>query len=244
MKKQLTKFALSATFGLALVFTQVTVFAQQQYPYPPQYPPPQGQYQYPPPQEQYQYPPQEQYQYPPQEQPVEQPIEQQAAPTSNATSRKNSFTFDEFILFKGFTASRDKVTITCMSIGYERLMVPHFSLGADFDMYIGAVTGASSMLLYFGFLSEGRYYTDAEFEKFFVGTTLGLNLLSVDGTSEDKGGFIGLTSSLKMGYKIVFFESSYVEPSMSYVLSKSGRGNATMPTPLGWQGGLRLGYSF
>ena len=132
-----------------------------------------------------------------------------------------------------------------MSFAYERLMAPHFSLGSDFEMYIGSIVGASYMLLYFGFLSEGRYYTYADFDKFFIGTTLGLNLLSVDGVSEKKGGFIGLTTSLKIGYKLIFFESSYVEPSMSWVLSKHGGSNgAIMPTPLGWQGGLRLGYSF
>ena len=240
----IAKFALTAVFGLALTFTQTTVFAQQQYQYPPQYPPQQGQYQYPPPQDQYQYPPQDQYQYPPPEQVVEQPVEQPVAPTSSA-NKKNSIAFDEFVLFKGFTASGEELTVTSMSIAYERFMAPHFSLGSNFDMYIGAIKGAPFMLWYFGFLSEGRYYVDADFDKFFIGTTLGLNLLSADGVSEKKGGFIGLTSSLKWGYKVVIFESSYVEPSMSWVVSKHGSHvGAAMPTPLGWQGGLRLGYSF
>jgi len=271
MKKQLTKFAQVATFGLALTFTQVTVFAQPQYQYQPQYqpqqaapppvqpqyqpqqaapPPAQPQYQpqqaaqplaqpqYQPPQEQYQYPPQqEQYLYqPPQEQYPVQPV----APTQ-AGIRKNSIALDMFTLFKGAIASNEDFTDVSISAAYERLMAPHFSIGPDLEMYFMSYDKLNYMHFYFSLAAEGRYYTDADFEKFFVGTIIGFNLLSVDGKTGMKyGGFAGLTSSLKMGYKVTFSELFYMEPSMSWVLSKS----ASVPTPSGWQGGLRVGCSF
>jgi len=70
MKKQLTKLAQAATFGLAFTFTAVFAQNQQPYYYPPQQgqqpPPQQGQYYYPPQQGQQPPPQQGQYYYPPQ----------------------------------------------------------------------------------------------------------------------------------------------------------------------------------
>jgi hypothetical protein len=64
MRRKLSKFALALSFWLALAFTPIAVFAQNEQ-NPPQgqnqYPPPQVQYQNPPPQGQYQYPPPQQY---------------------------------------------------------------------------------------------------------------------------------------------------------------------------------------
>jgi len=61
-----------------------------------------------------------------------------------------------------------------------------------------------------------------KFEKFFLGTTLGFNSLSIDGkTKPENGGFTGLTASLKTGYKLILNKNMYLEPSLAYVMSKS-----------------------
>jgi hypothetical protein len=69
--------------------------------------------------------------------------------------------------------------------------------------------------------------------------------LSIDGkTKPENGGFTGLIVSLKMGYKLVTKNGFYMEPSLAYVLSKSSIAGDLIPTPLGWNGGLRLGFAF
>jgi hypothetical protein len=93
--------------------------------------------------------------------------------------------------------------------------------------------------------AEGRYYPVEDFEKFFLGATLGFNQLAIDGkTKSENGGFISLLVSLKMGYKLITKSGFYMEPSLAYVLSKQSTAGGRIPTPIGWQGGLRLGFSF
>jgi len=181
----------------------------------------------------------------------QKPTQQPAAPAKPATAQtsnelKNSLGFDVFQLFKGFIASDNdrNFTVFIISAGYERLIAPHYSFGGDVDTYFidfGPVNG-----FYFSLAAEGRYYPmSANFEKFFLGTTLGFNLLAVDGKTEPKyGGFFGLTTSLKAGYKLIIKNNLYLEPSMSYVLSKSGGSSFSVPIPLGWSGGLRFGFMF
>jgi hypothetical protein len=66
--------------------------------------------------------------------------------------------------------------------------------------------------------------------------------LSIDGkTKPENGGFTSLIISLKTGYKVITKSGLYLEPSLAYVLSKNGM---AYPTPLGWNGGLRLGFAF
>jgi hypothetical protein len=164
-----------------------------------------------------------------------------AATKSGANDSKNSIALDAFPLLKGSIASTDDFSDISISVAYERLVIPHFSIGPDLEMYFMSYENDDFMHFYFSLTAEGRYYTDADFEKFFFGTTLGFNLLAVDGKTKAKyGGFSGLTTSLKGGYKLIFSESFYMEPSMSWVLSKS----VNLPTPLGWQGGLRIGFAF
>jgi hypothetical protein len=181
-----------------------------------------------------------------------------AAPAENF---KNSLGLDLFQLFKGFIATDadSKVSVFIISAGFENLVAPHFSVGADMDLYFMKFNTIDSF--YFGLAAEGRYYPmSANFEKFFLGTTLGINSLSVKGkTKPEDGGFLGLTTSLKAGYKLIFNKNMYLEPSMAYVLSKSSGGGSVnfsigdldigfsvpkAPTPLGWNGGLRLGILF
>jgi hypothetical protein len=170
------------------------------------------------------------------------------APAEAPKEKKNSLGLDLFQLCKGFVAtdSGSKYSLFIICVDYERLIVPHFSIGADIDMYFLDFNGVNG--LYLGFLAEGRYYPQStNFEKLFLGTTIGYNLLSIDGkTKPENGGFSGLTVSLKMGYKVITKSNIYLEPSLAYVLSKSsmGYGLPSIPTPLGWNGGLRFGFVF
>jgi len=173
------------------------------------------------------------------------------APTTPVEAPKNnSFGLDLFQLFKGFIATDtdNNFSFFIISADYERLIAPHFSIGADLDLYFMNFDGSTGN--YFSIAGEGRYYPmSSNFEKFFLGTTIGFNLLSIDNsTSPEDGAFSGLTISLKTGYKLIINNKMYLEPSLAYVLSKSSIMGAffglSIPTPLGWNGGLRLGFVF
>jgi hypothetical protein len=176
--------------------------------------------------------------------------EQPAATTAAETSKKNSLTLDLFPLVKGIIASDSdsKISYTNLFVGFERLAAPHFSIGIDFDLMLGKWD--SIEVNYIGVSAEGRYYPMSEnFEKLFLSWTLGFNTLSIDGKSKpEEGGFSGVTTSLKLGYKVLSAKNFVIEPSMSYVLSKYSALAAyygmAVPTPLGWQGGLRMGFAF
>jgi hypothetical protein len=172
-----------------------------------------------------------------------------AASANPPRERKNAVALDVFQLFKGFIATEeDVITVYIFSTSYERLLVPHFSIGADLDLYLlkFEVEGGDDINgNYFSLAAEGRYYPSADFEKFFLGTTLGYNQLSIDGkTKREDGGFSSLIISLKMGYKLITKSGFYMEPSLAYILSKYSIVGDVIPTPLGWNGGLRLGFAF
>jgi hypothetical protein len=172
----------------------------------------------------------------------QRPAAQPAAP-----ERKNALALDAFQLFKGFIATDTDIGFSdfAVSVSYERLVAPHFSIGADIDfqfLKFDVEGGEDYDGLYFSIAAEGRYYPSANFDKFFLGTTLGYSQLAIDGkTKPENGGFTGMIVSLKMGYKLVTKSGFYLEPSLAYVLSKSPQGS---PFPLGWNGGLRLGIAF
>jgi len=179
-----------------------------------------------------------------------------AAQAEGSGDKKNSAALDVFQLFKGFIATNtdgnNDFTVFILSAAYERLLVPHFSLGGDLDMYF--MNYGSTPGFYFGLAAEGRYYPLSDnFDKFFLGATLGFNALSIDGkTKSNEGGFFGLIVSLKTGYKLITSKNIYIEPSLGYVMSKSSMlsglsaalGGPSIPTPNGWNGGLRVGFVF
>jgi hypothetical protein len=172
-----------------------------------------------------------------------------AAPAAKELT--NALALDAFQLFKGFIATDNDSGFSdfAVSVAYERLVAPHFSIGVDMDLQFLKfdVEGGDDIDgNYFSLAAEGRYYPQADFEKFFLGTTFGYNQLSIDGkTKPENGGFTSLIVSLKMGYKLVTKNGFYVEPSLAYVLSKSSMTSwFSVPTPLGWNGGLRIGYAF
>jgi len=164
----------------------------------------------------------------------------QQKPAETPKEGINSAALDVFQLLKGFVASSDVFFGLNVSASYERLIAPHYSIGPDLDFYFASINDTPA--IYFSIAAEGRYYpVSANFEKFFLGATLGFNVLAIDGkTKAESGGFAGLITSLKAGYKLIASKNLFIEPSMSYVLSKSGG----LSTPLGWQGGLRIGYIF
>jgi hypothetical protein len=175
---------------------------------------------------------------------------------SVAFAQKSSFGVDLFQLVKGFIASDNDndYSVIIISGGYEMLVAPHFSLGVDAAAYfisykvgVGANRDGKDGL-YLSVAADGRYYPMSEnFEKFFIGTTVGFNSLSLDGSTKPAdGGFQGLVASMKVGYKLITEKKLYLEPSMSYVLSKIGSGliGSSVPTPRGWNAGLRLGLVF
>jgi len=176
----------------------------------------------------------------------------EAAPA--AGPKKNCMAIDLFPLLKGMIASdsSNKISYFFLVADYESLIAPHLSIGANLNTYFGKLDDTPCN--YFSLVGEFRIYPDSEsFEKLFFGTTFGFNMLSIDGKSNpDNGGFTGLTTSLKTGYKMITSKGLYLEPSLSYVLSKTSEigglgallGFSLMPTPLGWEGGFRLGWTF
>jgi len=160
--------------------------------------------------------------------------------------KKGAFGVDVLQLLKGVIASDsdNDFSVFIVSVGYEALVAPHFSLGVDGSVYFLKFDKTDG--LYFSAAAEGRYYPISEnLEKFFIGATVGFNSLAIDGkTKPEDGGFQGLIASLKVGYKIITNMNLYLEPSMSYVYSKSSIAGDAIPTPLGWNAGVRLGLMF
>ncbi len=175
--------------------------------------------------------------------------------------RKNAISLDLFPLFKGIAASENtdsfEIGLFALALAYERLIVPHFSIGAGIDAYFGNIetAGENMPLVYFSLQAKTRFYPLSESaDKLFLGASIGFNLLSVDGeTDRDESfgaGFAGFTAVLEAGYRLIIEKGFYVEPAISYVLSKApmiAEGGVTgIPelTPLDWEGGLRIGFAF
>ena len=161
---------------------------------------------------------------------------------------KNALSLDLFPLFKGFIATDNdsNTSFFCVSAAYERVIVPHYSIGVELDLYPGKLDELDYM--YFGLAGTFRFYPMSEnMEKFFMGVNLGFNSLSIDGrTKAEEGGFSGLLIGLKAGYKLLMGKAFFFEPSMAYVYSKTSILSlfGASVTPLGWQAGLRIGFIF
>ena len=159
--------------------------------------------------------------------------------------KENAITLDTIPLVKGFIASdNDSNTFFfCIAAAFERLVAPHFTAGAEIDLYPGKLNNTS--YIYFGLAAVGRYYPMSEYmEKFFIGANLGFSTQAIDGKSDAKsGGFFGLRMGLEAGYKVLMGEMFFMEPSLSYTYEKSGLLMGMAPLNLGWQAGLRLGVS-
>jgi len=161
-------------------------------------------------------------------------------------TRNNAVTWDLMTLLKGFIAS-DSNTDTvfgCMTFGYERLILPRFSIGAELDVYPGTLYDES--YLYFGLAAAARYYPlSVNMEKLFIGALVGFNMQFIDGKMDaDSEGFSGLFAGLRAGYKLQITDMFFIEPSLSYIYSKTNfEFLGIAPHNYGWQVSLRLGIS-
>jgi len=173
--------------------------------------------------------------------PAPAPAKPAPAPEPTPT-KKSAFGLDVFRLLEGVIASDsdNDQTFFILSGDYESLIAPHISICADVTalFYKYKIGDDTKDDLYLRIAAEGRYYTmSTGLDKFFLGTTVGFVSYSHAGsTSTDKGGYQGLSTSLKVGYKQIL-SNLYLEPYLSYVTEEGKSGSF-------WQGGLRLGLLF
>jgi hypothetical protein len=161
-------------------------------------------------------------------------------------TRKNAITLDVLTLLKGFIASdgNSDSIFGAMAFGYERLIFPRFSIGAEVDVYPGKLYDNDYM--FWGFAAAARYYPMSEYmEKFFIGALIGFNMQLVDWQIDaDSDGFYGMFAGLRAGYKLHFTNMFFIEPSMSYIYSKTNfELMGLIPHNYGWQASLRVGIS-
>jgi hypothetical protein len=158
---------------------------------------------------------------------------------------KMAASLDLFPLVKGIIWSDSDAddSMFALAPGFEYLISPHYSIGAAADLYFGKYHDVD--IFYFGLAAHGRWYPQSTgLDKLFIDAGLGFNMFSLDGESDpEKGGFSGLTISLKTGYKLVF-NKFFVEPSMAFVYAKTPSRVSVPVTPLGWQPGLSIGFVF
>jgi hypothetical protein len=156
---------------------------------------------------------------------------------------KIAVSLDAFPLVKGIIWSDDDAdnSLFALAPGFEYLVHPHFTVGGGADLYFGKASDID--VFYFGLAIHGRWYPmSTGLDKLFIDAGLGFNVFSLDGeTDPEKGGFSGITISLKAGYKLMFTPNLFVEPAMSFVYAKIP---GSVPTPLGWQPGLSIGGAF
>jgi hypothetical protein len=156
-----------------------------------------------------------------------------------APSRLNAIGLDVFQLMRGVIETNSDIDYSAFYIfsAYERLIAPHFSIGANLDLgFFSTGSGRAKVeSKYLSVAGEGRYYPLSEnFDKFFLGVTLGYSQLEIDGST--KAGFSGLNTSLKTGYKVLTAKGFYLEPALAYSINKVSTGD--------WDCGLRLGWAF
>jgi hypothetical protein len=155
-----------------------------------------------------------------------------------------SIGLDLFPLAKGIIWSNSDVknSVAALAPSFEYLLNSQLALGAAMDIYIGKALDID--ILYFGLAAHGRWYPQSNQDRLFIDAGLGFNLFSRDGeTDSDKGGFAGLTISLKTGYKLLL-NRLFVEPSIAFVYAKTPTSASVPITPLGWQPGLSIGVAF
>jgi hypothetical protein len=172
-----------------------------------------------------------------------------------AQEAKMAISLDLFPLAKGiiWSDSDKKNSAIALAPGFEYLVRPHFTVGAAVDLCFGEVGHTDNLgnavgvdILYFGLAAHGRWYPQSTgLDKLFIDAGLGFNMFSLDGeTDPDKGGFTGLTMSLKTGYKLMFTPNFFAEPSMAFVYAKTPSSVSVPVTPLGWQPSLSIGAAF
>ena len=170
----------------------------------------------------------------------------QAAPASSSAGKKNALSLDLNYTLRGFMAwdSDAKTSYWSVAPGFEHLIAPRISIGAEFDLAFGKMSDVD--ILYFALGGFFRVYPlsdRGQMEGAFVGAGMGINMFQLDGKTKSKdGGFFGPYSAFRAGYKLQI-DSIFIEPSFAYTYTKS---SYTMfsGNNLGWSAALRFGVSF
>jgi hypothetical protein len=152
---------------------------------------------------------------------------------------KNAASLDIAPLARGIVVSDsdDDTAIFGLGAEYERLIAPHFSVGARLDFYAGTIFDEAGV--YFGLAAQGRWYPlSEELEKLSIGASLGFETLTSD---DDDAEYGGLTFGLDAGWKLFIKDKFYIEPSLGYLYTK---GSQYGYFPSEWQIGLNLGLAF
>ena len=154
---------------------------------------------------------------------------------AQAAAKKHNVIVDAAPLVKGIIASDSDTSTSFFGIGadYQYILDKSLSIGGRMDFIAGKMMKLNAV--YFGLAVHGRYYLTAMLERAFLDAGLGFNTASVD----DEEVFSGLTLELKAGYTAPLGKTLRLEPTLAYILAKSG----VFPTPIGLQIGLGIGFS-
>jgi hypothetical protein len=174
--------------------------------------------------------------------------------TKNSRSGKHSLMIDTVPLFSGIIASDDDMGFSCFGLAfvYEYNVASHYSIGARLGFYAGDLSNTDFSI--FMVSLHGRWYPFSEgIEKLFLDVGLGFYSFDVKAVFFTK--HTDLTRDLKIGYKLLFNKTFYIEPSIGYMLSdaemvtqgEEGGGMEGMGEGLGlykWHIGLGIGWRF
>ena len=154
---------------------------------------------------------------------------------AQAEAKKHNVIVDAAPLVKGIIASDSDTSTSFFGIGadYQYILDKSLSIGGRMDFIAGKMMKLNAV--YFGLAVHGRYYLTAMLERAFLDAGLGFSTSSVDGEEV----FSGLTLELKAGYTVPLGKTLRLEPTLAYILAKSG----VFPTPIGLQIGLGIGFS-
>ena len=153
-----------------------------------------------------------------------------------AAAKKNNIIVDAAPLIKGIIASDtdSKTALFGIAADYQYALNKSFSVGGRADVILGKAMNANAF--YFGLAAHGRYYLTAILERAFLDAGFGFSTASLNGKTD----FFGLSLELKTGYTVPLGKTIRLEPTLAYILAKSGY----FPTPVGLQIGLGVGFGF
>jgi hypothetical protein len=148
-------------------------------------------------------------------------------------------------MLTGFVAGEDtdtsRKTYFALSPVFE-YAIGNYSIGARADFVFGSIgVGTRRSVTHIGLAMMGRWYPLAQLQKMYVGTELGFDTCFVEDVDEHL--YTGLTFALRTGWKHIMGKV-FLEPSLGYVVSKSGGGTDMPLTPGGWEIGLNFGLAF
>jgi hypothetical protein len=160
----------------------------------------------------------------------------------------NAISVDIMPLAKGLIASNSSDTTDTSVFGitaqYERGLADHYGIGVRMEIYSQTISVSSteSKATYFGLDAFGRVYPfTTDFQKFFIGVSLGFNTLSASKNPARE--FSGLTFALKAGWKQFLLNKIFLEPSIAIVQTKPNALQAA-PQPGELETGFLIGMSF